>query len=264
MQNFKLIAATSCCATARTGVFERKNYEVCTIEYVISGGGFVELNGRPAEYVNADSVYFLPKHSNHAYYPDSVDPWNKYFFVVDGELMESLMAAYGLSDHTVITNASSLKRFFLEFIQLSEHIDNASGSAALLFHEFLSACRTLLLQQQQPIPDAAGKLRQQLEKDPADKFLLKDYAQSVNLSSEHLIRLFYKRFGITPQACRLRFRLEEASRLLRYSDLSVKEIAGMVGFADQYSFSNRFKQYYKISPVNFRREHSNCVKMPLN
>ena len=259
---FDLITATTCQATARTSRFERKNYEVCTIEYVISGGGFLELNGRPPEYAGPDSVYFLPKHSDHVYYPDRDDPWRKHFFVVDGELMENLMAAYGLSEGGVMEHAESLKHFFTEFIQLAKRGRRTAGGAALLFHEFLENCGMLLMRQQQPVPDTADLLRTALGKDLSGKFILKEYARDAGMSCEHLIRIFGQRFGITPQAFRLKIRLEEASRLLRWSDLSIKEIAAMVGFADQYSFSNRFKQYSRASPSDFRRQYRNEVVAP--
>ena len=40
--------------------------------------------------------------------------------------------------------------------------------------------------------------------------------------------------------------------LLRDSALPVKEISEQVGFADQFHFSKRFKQYSGYSPAQFR------------
>ncbi len=44
----------------------------------------------------------------------------------------------------------------------------------------------------------------------------------------------------------------EAVRLLRFSDLSVKEIADRLGFSDQFAFSKAFKRQRGEAPLDFR------------
>ena len=46
--------------------------------------------------------------------------------------------------------------------------------------------------------------------------------------------------------------LLEAARLLRFSDLSVKEIADRLGFSDQFAFSKAFKRQRGEAPLDFR------------
>ncbi len=46
--------------------------------------------------------------------------------------------------------------------------------------------------------------------------------------------------------------LLEAQRLLRWTDMSVKEISYAVGFADPFHFSRTFKRHYGRSPQDFR------------
>jgi AraC family transcriptional regulator, transcriptional activator of pobA len=44
----------------------------------------------------------------------------------------------------------------------------------------------------------------------------------------------------------------EAVRLLRFSDLSIKEIAARLGFGDQFAFSKAFKKQRGEAPLDFR------------
>ena len=44
----------------------------------------------------------------------------------------------------------------------------------------------------------------------------------------------------------------EAARLLRFSDLSIKEIAARLGFSDQFAFSKAFKRQRGEAPLDFR------------
>ena len=44
----------------------------------------------------------------------------------------------------------------------------------------------------------------------------------------------------------------EAARLLRFTDLTVGEIAYRVGFGDQLYFSRAFKRHSGEAPMNYR------------
>ncbi len=44
----------------------------------------------------------------------------------------------------------------------------------------------------------------------------------------------------------------EAARLLRYTDLTVGEVAFRVGFGDQLYFSRAFKRHYGEAPMSYR------------
>ncbi len=265
-KSFELVTAMACRADARTPILSRRNYEVCTIEYVTAGAGYVELNGRAPVRVESGGVYFLPKHSDHVYYPDRGDPWHKLFFVADGPLMEDLMGYYGLLDCTAIPAAHTLRRFFTEFIHLRNNSVTVAtpGAAALLFHEFAIACCGLLSERRNGADSPVRALRTALETDLSEAFVLEEYAEQVKRTPEHLIRIFRREFGETPGAYRLRLRLNEAERLLAYSELSVKEIAAALGFVDQYYFSNCFKRRCGEAPSVFRRTRNGAPENARN
>lgn len=58
----------------------------------------------------------------------------------------------------------------------------------------------------------------------------------------------------------VRTRTEAAARLLRYSDLSIAEIAYRIGYSSPSSLSKVFRQFYGISPLYYRN-HKNFVIM---
>lgn len=253
---FKLLTAIAIQADAKTPVLIRHDYEVCTIEYVVAGAGFVELNDLPRVKVEADGVYFLHKHSSHRYYPDREHPWHKLFFVVDGDLMEYLLKIYHLDGCVALPDVPELKRFFLEFMELQKHSADAADAAVLLFHEFvLTAAR--LRKRGRPaaaMPDTpATRLKQRLDAALDEPLRLNCYAREAGISPPGLIRQFRRAYGITPIEYRLQRRLAEAERLLAYSELSIKEIAALLGFSDQYYFSHSFRRRTGSSPSAFRK-----------
>ena len=67
-----------------------------------------------------------------------------------------------------------------------------------------------------------------------------------------LSRVLTKLTGRTTKQLILDRVLLEAARLLRFSDLSIKEIAARLGFPDQFAFSKAFKRQRGEAPLDFR------------
>ncbi|MDJ0957503.1 MAG: helix-turn-helix domain-containing protein [Arenicellales bacterium] len=65
-------------------------------------------------------------------------------------------------------------------------------------------------------------------------------------------RLFKRHFKQSPRAYYMHLRLERARNLLRYSHLSVAEIAAATGFADSPSFSHSFSRAFGVPPSQAR------------
>jgi AraC family transcriptional regulator, transcriptional activator of pobA len=67
-----------------------------------------------------------------------------------------------------------------------------------------------------------------------------------------LSRTLTKLTGRTTKQLILERVLLEAVRLLRFSDLSIEEIAARLGFSDQFAFSKAFKRQRGEAQLEFR------------
>jgi AraC-like DNA-binding protein len=85
---------------------------------------------------------------------------------------------------------------------------------------------------------------------------LDDLASVAGVSRFHFHRQFRKSVGVTPREYVLRARIERAKGLLTESDLTVGEVSGAVGFADQSHFSNIFRRLTAMTPRSFRNSMS--------
>lgn len=60
----------------------------------------------------------------------------------------------------------------------------------------------------------------------------------------------------------VRMRVETAARLLRYTEIPVKEIAYKVGYDVPSSLSKVFRQFYGISPNEYRNNKDYVIMEP--
>lgn len=84
------------------------------------------------------------------------------------------------------------------------------------------------------------------------KLQLRTLAEEYYLSYVQFSRRFKAAVGITVQDYITDMRLKKAKTLLADSTLPVKEIAINCGFANEYYFSNFFREHVSMSPTQFR------------
>lgn len=81
-------------------------------------------------------------------------------------------------------------------------------------------------------------------------------ARQLGVCHTKLTRLFLSHTGMSPQAYRIRQRIDNAKHYLVNTSLPIKEIAFRLGYANQLYFSNDFKKYLKQSPKEYRAQHA--------
>ncbi len=79
-------------------------------------------------------------------------------------------------------------------------------------------------------------------------------AEIVHVSPFHFARQFKRATGKTLHEFVLECRVDAAKRLLRRRDLSVGEVAGLAGFAQQSHLAAHFRRVTGLSPAAFRRQ----------
>jgi len=85
---------------------------------------------------------------------------------------------------------------------------------------------------------------------------LEDIAHHVNLSAEHLARVFRRERGETVMDYVRGRKVDEAKTHLMNSNLSIQSVAGRVGFEDTRRFSRIFRKFTGDTPLEYRRRHA--------
>ncbi|WP_165043932.1 GyrI-like domain-containing protein [Dysgonomonas sp. ZJ709] len=79
----------------------------------------------------------------------------------------------------------------------------------------------------------------------------------------HFHRIFKAIVGESLGAFIVRMRIETAARLLRYTAVPVQDIAYSVGYNVPSSLTKVFKQFYAISPIDYRNNKNHTIMRPL-
>lgn len=85
-------------------------------------------------------------------------------------------------------------------------------------------------------------------------FKIDEFASEMNLSKTVLHRKFKVLVGQTPNQFIRTIRLRKAASMLMNSDLTIAEIAYLTGFNQSHYFIKCFKEAYKVTPNNFKKD----------
>lgn len=92
---------------------------------------------------------------------------------------------------------------------------------------------------------------------------LNTLAEIAGFSPFHFHRIMRAFLGEPIGAFIMRMRVETAAKLLRYTDIPVQEIAWRVGYEVPSSLSKIFKQFYQVSPNEYRNNKNHIIMKPV-
>ncbi|AKJ65602.1 helix-turn-helix domain-containing protein [Kiritimatiella glycovorans] len=103
--------------------------------------------------------------------------------------------------------------------------------------------------------DRLSGLCERIRRDPANAPTVAAMVRGFHSSHRHFIECFRAYAGETPRRYLLRARMEKAEMLLRETNWTVARIAGEIGYANPFKFSEQFKTWRGASPSGYRANH---------
>ena len=122
------------------------------------------------------------------------------------------------------------------------------GILYILVSQFLSEAKPKLSASDDRIRSILNYIR----KNIGTKITLEELAEMSCLSKNHLIRVFKKEIGTTPNQYVTRMKVERAMVMLATGDTPIKNIALMLGYDDNSYFIRTFKKETGQTPQQYR------------
>lgn len=193
--------------------------------------------------------------------------FNREFYCVsdhDHEVSCNGIIFFGAQDIPLISlNAEEARKFDLLYqVFLDEFTthDNIQGEMLIMLLKRLIIKITRLAKSQLSITglsnqqiDVVRRFHVLVDRHFKTHKRVSEYADMLHKSSKTLSNIFSKYHGQSPLQMIHERIIMEAKRLLRYSDLSSKEVAYELGFEEVASFNKMFKKITNQTPLTFKK-----------
>ena len=227
--------------------------------YCIDGEGWFDISNK-RQVLKKNQYVIISANTPHKYGSNNLDPWSIYWIHFSG-LKSHLFVNH--PNQKIEINLASNSRFrdrillFDEIynnLEIGYGMDNLEYANICLWHmlgsfRYLSQFRKINeYNQQDKIAKSIRFMRTNMNK----KLSLEDLADHCGLSVSQFCLLFKKKTTRTPLDYLTHLKIQNASRLLDFTDLRVSEIANKTGYSDPFYFSRVFSKIMGLSPKEYR------------
>lgn len=246
-----------CLPSHSYGPAVRNNY---LIHYIIDGEGTYYVNGQ--SYRLRKNQGFLICPNTLTYYKASKDnPWTYMWISFNGIKAKKYLHYSNLNENNLIfeyTEDDSLEVYINRMLELNKMSYSNELEIQGLLYLFLS--KLAITKDKRSLKKNNNMSNFYVEK--AVEFIQHNYlnpslkvtdvANFIGLNRSYLTHIFKKSLELSPKEFLLNYRINEASSLLKNTNLSIGTISKSVGYTDQLAFSKVFKKIKGISPKAYR------------
>lgn len=231
-----------------------EEHDIYVLEFVRVGRGRLCCGGEEYE-VSAGDVYFIQPHVAHEYSSHPADPWEKIWVNFGGKLADALCDAYQLRGRYHFPACPLETEFRKLHAALAIPGAVAREEAALALHRIFSKLGDWVRYHPACRASAAGRrLRDYIDANVHSEVSLAELAALIGRSPVQVLRIFRHDWQETPGAYHQKQRSFLARQYLENTDMALKQLAPLLGFRDEFYFSNWFKKHNGISPSGYRRK----------
>lgn len=101
-----------------------------------------------------------------------------------------------------------------------------------------------------------GDIKQYIDEHYFEDIKISLFTDKYYLSREYLMKLFKQQYGFGIHEYVQKVRMGKAKELLGDSTLKIQDISEMLGYKDKNYFSKAFRNYYSVSPTEYRDSFS--------
>ncbi len=230
--------------------------------YCVKGRGWCEVAGR-IHPVPAGNVLVLPPGIPHACGADHALPWTIHWVHAAGILVPDYLAELGAGPGNPLLWVGEDLQLVLLFNEVLRSLEKGFTAPHLLqaSHALGHLVAVMIRHRCERSPEAGegfqkiGTCIEYMSEHLDEPLKVGALAALASLSPAHFAALFKEQTGSSPRGYLHLLRMHRACQWLTGSPMTLKEIAGRLGYQDQFHFSRKFKSFSGISPSGYRARH---------
>ncbi|OAS17668.1 helix-turn-helix transcriptional regulator [Paenibacillus oryzisoli] len=229
-----------------------------SLHFVISGKGYVEIEGQLYTLQKGDAFLF-PPYQEQRYYSSKDDPWDvRWVHFYGDQIKEFLLEKGFLRNLWTLKRSAELERAFNELLVEAEahQILRPTQLSTLMYMilcEFMSYASPLTVNRGTESVDRILALLPEMQRRACEPFNLEEWAEQTGVSTYYFCKIFRKATSMTPLSfitlCRIQFAKQ---RLIEKENWPIKDIAIEAGYTSASYFNQRFHEHEGMTPSEFR------------
>jgi len=254
---FDLIWIEFCSYLSKSGIPGHK-HTFFHFLYVESGTGSITI-GEETHSLIPGNIYLVPPMTNHTFFNDGPEPLQTLeikFRLMDADTacaIRNFPCCLNVKDEPVKSTLRAIRKESFQKLPLSSEVIGFRFQLLLTYlqrcHEGLKSNHT---QKSKTVSPEIEKVITHIQEHISEDFSLENLAEIAGFEKNYFLRKFKKQTGCTPMVFIRDARLEKAKELLKFSDMSITQIAFATGFKSIHYFSKVFYENLHVRPLEYR------------
>ncbi len=245
---------------------ENRDNPVCfnsyMLHYVKSGQGIFKTN-QQTYHISAGSFFMSPPGSDVVIKPLPEDPWSYYWMSSFGPDIPEIFKQAKFFHDRPIFQVPNREEFEQEFDILFKNTADKNTPHHLFATATFLNIMGKIIHAREKSTDAKDfnsmksyycqKIIEEIEENYRDPSLtIQKICDKTYIHHSYACRIFKEQANCSIIQFLIRQRMKEAEILLKYTTLSIHEIADSVGYRDAFHFTKSFNSFFQISPSEYR------------
>lgn len=240
---------------------QRSNLQSHLFMIVVSGSGTLTYRGTDYELSSGQCVW-INCHNAYAHHT-SENLWKLQWVHFFGPSLNAIYDKYLERGGTPVINTQNATAFTQQWHRLFDTAQTVNHIRDMHINEQLTSLLTLLMAESwhpESQPRATIKrqnlqqIKDYLDTHYADKITLDDLSKRFFINKFYLTRIFKEQFGMTINTYLTTVRITHAKYLLRFTELSMEEIAIACGLQNANYLNRVFRRFEGIGPGGYRKD----------
>ena len=263
--NMKMFEQTLPIAANRSMGYEsvlQHNHSFVELVYLENGEGIQKLDTGQKMPLKKGDVFIIVDDTQHSIRPTCEESefriinvlFEKTEIDVDYTLLKNIDPKNFAPNHPIVKYINDCIREYET--KTDGYALRMKGFIYLILAEYISFNQEKQCERGRPVgADYVREATLYIHENYDKKLTLSMIAEKVGITSGYLQRLFRENCKTSVVEYLLRYRMENACKMLVETDLSIQEISVTIGFSDVKNFYYRFKRIFGVTPTKYRVHH---------